>query len=284
MIQRYGLAACAAIIVGGLATTAANAQFSEESNTDSPPLKSGTIRNVPKQQVDIDEAELGIVERTNKFRQQHELEAVERQTELDATAQDFADFMAKTNKYGHTADGRRPSERASAHDYEYCIVLENIAYQFRSTGFETTELAKKFTVGWENSPGHRENMLDPGVTQTGVGLARSDETGAYFAVQMFGRPKSMRIVFSVANQSDSEVSYEVLPVNHPHGEAKPQSFPLPPRLIRTHERCRPSQLVISAGDAKRTLDAAEGTRYIISAVNDSEIELTTEPLTDQSVR
>lgn len=284
MFRGNRLAACAAIIACGLAATSVNAQFSEERNTDSPPLKPETIRNVPEQRADLEEAEQGIVEQTNTFRQEHELEPVERQTDLDATAQDFADFMAKTNKYGHTADGRRPSERASAHSYEYCIVLENIAYRFRSTGFETKELAKKFTVGWENSPGHRENMLDPGVTQTGVGLARSDETGAYFAVQMFGRPKSMRIVFSVANQSDSEVRYQLQPVNNPHGEAKPQSFPLPPRLIRTHERCRPSQLVITAGEAKQTLNPAKGTRYIISAVSDSEIELTTEPLTDQSVR
>lgn len=36
--------------------------------------------------------------------------------------------MAKTGKYGHAADGRKPAERAAAHGYEYCIVRENIAY------------------------------------------------------------------------------------------------------------------------------------------------------------
>lgn len=42
--------------------------------------------------------------------------------------------------------------------------------------------------GWLKSPGHRRNLLDRGVTQTGVGVAiRGD--GAYFFTQIFLFPR-----------------------------------------------------------------------------------------------
>ena len=40
-----------------------------------------------------------------------------------------------------------------------------------SSGFTPKELADGFLEGWKQSPGHRKNMLDPDVTQIGVGVA-----------------------------------------------------------------------------------------------------------------
>jgi len=77
---------------------------------------------------------------------------------------------------------------------------------------------------WVRSSGHRKNMLDPDVTDTGVAVARSEKTGRYYAVQMFGRPKSAAVKFSVANESGEAVTYEV------GGE----SFELPPDAGSTH--------------------------------------------------
>ena len=88
------------------------------------------------------------------------------------TAQAFADYMARTDRYGHTADGNQPSDRAKARGYDYCIVLENIAYAFNSEGFTGEKLAGQFVTGWQNSPGHRRNMLDPDVTETGVAVLK----------------------------------------------------------------------------------------------------------------
>ena len=176
-----------------------------------------------------------IIEKTNRFRKKKGLEAVESNPQLTEAAKYFAQYMARTQKYGHTADGQRPSERASEHGYEYCLVSENIAYQYSSAGFEKQELAKRFFQGWKESPGHRKNMLEPAVTETGVAVAQSEETGYYFAVQMFGRPESASIRFEVVNRSGKSVEYKV-------GE---RSFPLPPRYSRTHQRCRPSELKIS---------------------------------------
>ena len=157
------------------------------------------------------------------------LAAVEPNLQLLKTARYFADFMARTDKYGHHADGSAPSDRAGKFGYEYCIISENIAYQFSSAGFGTQQLAVRLFEGWQNSPEHRKNMLDPNVSDTAVAIALSADTGHYYAVQIFGRPKSQTIQFSVANHAGVAVEYTV----------DDQTFPLPPRVTRTHQVCRP---------------------------------------------
>jgi hypothetical protein len=112
------------------------------------------------------------------------------------------------------------------------MVSENIAYQFRTSGFPTDKLAKNFTEGWKNSPGHRKNMLEPDVTQTGVAIAQSENTGVFYAVQLFGRPESEKIAFRLLNKTETEFKYQI-------GEEK---FSLPPYYGRKHTLCRPSKL------------------------------------------
>jgi uncharacterized protein YkwD len=173
-----------------------------------------------------------IVEQTNRFRREEGLEPLQSQPQLQSAAQYFANFMAEQNKYGHTADGQRPADRAAEHGYEYCIVLENIAYQYSSRGFATEQLSEGFMEGWKNSPGHRKNLLDADVTEIGVAISQAPD-GRYYAVQKFGRPSSASIDFEIANESGVEVAYRL-------GE---RTIALPPRTIMTHQRCRPTTLV-----------------------------------------
>lgn len=192
-----------------------------------------------------------VVERTNAFRKAQGLEPVSANAKLAEAAQRFARFMAESGKYGHGADGRRPPERAAAQGYEYCIVSENIAWQYRSSGYaEAGALAAELVEGWRNSPEHRKNMLDGAVTETGVGVARAD-SGRYFAVQMFGRPESAAIRFSVRNRSGAPVDYR----------AAGRDFSLPPRALRTHQVCRPTEVRIPALGFKA--QAEDGARYTV---------------------
>ena len=85
-----------------------------------------------KKEAEISAVKALIVKQTNRFRKGEGLEPVGPNKALNKTSQRFADFMARTKKFGHTADGRLPSERVQAQGYQYCIVSENIAYQFRS--------------------------------------------------------------------------------------------------------------------------------------------------------
>ncbi len=199
-----------------------------------------------------------IIEKTNAFRQQEHRSPVGKNAKLSKTAQYFADYMARTGRYGHTADKQTPAERATKHEYDYCIVLENIAYAFNSEGFSTDELTHQFVDGWKKSPGHRRNMLDADVVDTGVAVARSEKTGYYFAVQMFGRPKSMAIKFRIDNQTSTTVHY---------GIGK-EDFSLPAHYTRSHERCRPTEIAFeipSDGKTrKRTEKVKSGDRFVIT--------------------
>ncbi|MEO5700808.1 MAG: CAP domain-containing protein [Casimicrobiaceae bacterium] len=174
----------------------------------------------------------GVVRLTNLFRTQQGRTALLPSAQLAAAAQDFAAFMARTDQYGHNADGNEPSARAEQHGYAFCIVAENIGYQYRSGGLPEEQRAETFVEEWKNSPPHRHNMLDHDVTDIGVGLARSDKSGRWYGVQMFGLPASASHTFRITNTSDSRVSYRL----------GGRTFDLAPRVTRTHENCGPEQL------------------------------------------
>jgi len=198
---------------------------------------------------DVSEAAQTILAVTNAFRHEHEQPALTGNAQLANAARYFADYMAKTDHYGHSADGSEPDQRAQKFGYDYCAVAENIAYQFKSTGFSTRELAERFFEGWRNSPGHRKNMLDPDVTETAIAIARSAKTGRHYAVQLFGRPKSRTIEFSIENQTAGVIEYSF------DGE----NFKTGPRVRRTHQHCKQTKLVF----AGKTLLPRNGQQLVL---------------------
>ena len=149
-----------------------------------------TGRPTGDQSPDLGEVKKLIVEETNQLRREHGLPELKVNEDLSQSARYFAGFMARTDKYGHTADGKQPWDRTADHGYESCMVAEKIAWEYNPAGFATRDLAGALVRGWEHSPPHRKNMLDPDLEEIGVGVAHSKETGRYYAVQDFGRPRS----------------------------------------------------------------------------------------------
>ena len=141
-------------------------------------------------------------------------------------------------------------------------------YQYSSAGFSTEALAKGFVEGWENSHEHRRNMLDPAVTETGVAIARSGQTGTYYAVQLFGRPRSSMVTFQVANQSQTQIQYQ----------ADGKNWSLPPRYTRTHGHCRPNDLIVQWPDGRKNapIQPHNGAHYVIRTGKSEALELTKE--------
>ena len=198
-----------------------------------------------------------IVAKTNEFRQEQGRAAVKTNPQLTETVREFAAFMARTDKFSHEADGKQPSDRARQHKYNYCVIAENIAYEYSSEGFATADLAERFVEGWKKSPAHRKNMLDPDVTETGVAVALSEKSGKYYAVAMFGRPRSAAIEFSIKNETDAEVKYRV-------GD---EELALPASSIRTHEQCRSAEVKFEWSEAEgqpQTLKPGPGDRFVIA--------------------
>ncbi|MGH8071200.1 MAG: CAP domain-containing protein [Candidatus Entotheonellia bacterium] len=244
-------------------------QTAEEGDAEAiqAPAKSPQGKEAP----DLSELAKLIIRRTNELRQEEGRQTVEVNPKHTETAQYFANYMARTNKYGHTADGNRPAERVKKHAYDYCILSENIAYQHSSTGFTTDALAQELFEGWTHSPGHRKNMLNADVTETGVAVAQSEETGYYYAVQLFGRPSSKRIEFQIVNHSDAIIQYEI----------GTRTFSLPPRYTRTHQRCGPTELTLQWPDGpdmapkqeSKTVQPNNGERYTIIQKESGELSV-----------
>lgn len=214
----------------------------------------------------IEEVEAAIVSQTNDFRQQHELDAVERDEDLMSAAKQFAEYMARTDKYGHRADGNTPAERAEAAGYNYCVVRENIAYRTNTGSVTAASLIDVFVQGWIDSPPHRENMLADYVTETGVGVATTDDV-TYFAVQLFGRPESKSLQIKIRNESG-----EMQRVRFRANDQSDQ-IELPPRMIVTMTRCFPTTVSLLGSES--------------SASNEEEIRIDDSALltvTDQGIK
>nr|MDT0667400.1 CAP domain-containing protein [Micromonospora sp. DSM 115978] len=97
---------------------------------------------------------------------------------LAAAAQAHSADMATNNYFSHTSQsGTSPAQRARAAGYPSSYVSENIAAG-SSTPAQTMQM-------WMNSTGHRNNILNCGTTQIGVGYARGGSYGHYWT-QNFG--------------------------------------------------------------------------------------------------
>lgn len=182
---------------------------------------------------DVARTEIAIVDLTNAFRRSQKLSDVRPNTELTQAAKLFAEYLAKTGRFAHEADGRQPAERVKASGYRYCMVSENLASNLDSRGFTSDALAQQAVEGWKNSPGHRKNMVEPHVTEIGVGVARAPTADPKFiSVQLFGRPESLKYEFRIENRAAVSVRYTALGTSHS----------IDPRVIATHTACRPGEI------------------------------------------
>jgi Cysteine-rich secretory protein family len=203
---------------------------------------------------DLPQAEIAIVEMTNTLRRQSRLGAVTPNAALTETARAFADYLARTGKFAHAADGRGPTERAAAQGYHYCLLSENLAMSLDSRGFDSRTLARQTVDGWKNSPDHRANMLQPAVTEIGVAVARaSDRNPKFIAVQILGRPEALKVEFRIDNQAGAPVSYTL-------GE---ETQTLPVRTVVTHTRCEPDRLTFAG--AAQHFAPHNGDRFVVRA-------------------
>jgi uncharacterized protein YkwD len=211
----------------------------------------------------IENVSNAIVEQTNEFRKEHEMAALATDDALTKAAKNFAEYMARTTKYGHRVDGRTPAQRVKAAGYKFCVVRENIAYRTH-TGEATAEsLIDVFVHGWIDSPPHRENMLAEYVTETGVAVATTDDV-TYYAVQLFGRPKSESLRIEVRNES-KEGHVLVIETDESSDETE-----LAPRMVVKMSRCSPATLRIAGRPESIMID--ESADVVIDATGLRRVE------------
>jgi hypothetical protein len=219
---------------------------------------------------DMPQVELAVVELTNAFRAENRLSSVALNATLTRAARAYAEFLAKSDLFSHTADGRQPADRVKAAGYKFCQVAENLALNLDSRGFETRQLARDAVEGWKNSPGHRRNMLTEHVTEIGVGLAKARGQEKYISVQLFGRPESLRFEFQINNISAVTVSYAHA------GERQT----LEPGYAVRHTACIPGALEFAeagSGAAARPIqaryEARDGDVFVVKGKRASDVRV-----------
>ena len=101
------------------------------------------------------------------YRQNNGLGAVAVDPELMKLAEAQSQAMASRNKLDHDVKAPLP-KRLNAAGYPATLAVENV-----SAGYHT--LAEAFS-GWRDSPPHRANMLQNGVTKLGIAASYAPNT------------------------------------------------------------------------------------------------------------
>lgn len=106
----------------------------------------------------------------NAIRAKYGKPARQSSPELNYAAQNYAEYLSRTNGMGHYADGKSPGERIAATGFKSQTWAENMAAG-------QTSVHSAFTA-WVNSSGHLSNILG-NTTQAGYGHAGAYWVAAY---------------------------------------------------------------------------------------------------------
>ncbi len=134
----------------------------------------------------VDLMERRVVQQINVVRGEHMRGPLRTDAELARLAREYSCALLHRGAHSHTDPTARPSAIASARwGRRFLAVGENLA---RSTG--PGDPLGAAIDAWMQSPAHRENILRPDFTDTGVGVCREGTT--YYFTQVFLRPDRAR--------------------------------------------------------------------------------------------
>ena len=121
-------------------------------------------------------AEQLILQRANSLRASQGLPALRLDARLSRIAQEHACDNAARGIYSHDgSDGSTLAHRLKRGGYPFATGAEN-------TGLGFADAPERMATFWENSPKHRANLLNPKVTEAGLGLAQGTKGPAWVLV------------------------------------------------------------------------------------------------------
>jgi uncharacterized protein YkwD len=163
MTRRLAVAACALIALTAGAS----------SPPDSIPL------DVPKAHLYVQEAdEKTMLADVNRLRASEGVKALRVDLDLVALARTYARTMFNAGYFGHRDPlGHMPVDRMRAAKIAFRTAGENISFAPDETTSET---------GFEASPGHRRNMLNPSFSRVGIGVIADSIYGSIFVQEFAG--------------------------------------------------------------------------------------------------
>ena len=132
---------------------------------------------------DVDAMKQDIVDRTNALRREKGVAALRVNEKLMRAAQLRADEMAAHTVYSHT----RPNGEKFNTVTDCPYMAENI-HRIADWVLSDQTLAERAVADWSASTTHNKNMVNPKLSEIGVGLARGiNDTGdpCWYCVQLF---------------------------------------------------------------------------------------------------
>ena len=134
-------------------------------------------------QTDVANAKQDIIDRTNALRRENGVSALTVNDKLMQAAQVRADEMAAHTVYSHT----RPNGGKFNTVTDCPYMAENI-HRIADWVLSDQTLAERAVADWSASTTHNKNMVNPKLSEIGVGLARGvNDTGdpCWYCVQLF---------------------------------------------------------------------------------------------------
>ena len=155
-------------------TTSNNTTTTTSKNTPKQPQS-----NTPSTQKSFEDQvnRLGF-EYLNQFRTSNGLSPLQWDQQVFEVSRPHSLAMAQCGRISH--DGF--DARASRLEQSFFVYqsAENVAYFMVGQQKTPSEVARKLTDQWINSPGHRRNMLLPGLTHAGVSIVEKVSGGFYY--------------------------------------------------------------------------------------------------------
>ncbi|MFI5783901.1 CAP domain-containing protein [Nocardia sp. NPDC051570] len=137
------------------------------------PAATAAPQSQPQSGGEVDE----VIKLTNSERAKAGCPALKPESHLKQAAQAHTEDMAAHGYLDHNSSKGSPFDRMTAAGYHWQKAAENIAQGYTSP----SDVMK----GWMSSPGHRQNILDCGLRDIGVGYAKS-RNGTPYWTQDFG--------------------------------------------------------------------------------------------------
>lgn len=159
------------------------------------------FRTEPVETRSISFLERLIYDRVNEERFKHNLPSLEWSSDITEVARKHSEDMAIKGYFAHeNKEGELVSERLEKAGIVFTVSAENL---FNCENYQ--DVAEESVRGWMQSLGHRENILNDRVEETGVGIYKVNGRNQYYITQNFIK-RALRFVPLPSKLSEKEIA------------------------------------------------------------------------------
>lgn len=142
----------------------------------------------------------------NNTRIENNLAPLTLEYRLTNTAIERAEDMIEKNYFAHQSPGgKMPWDLALENNYDYTYIGENLGRDWGS--------AEEITRAWLQSSAHRENILNPNYSDTGIAVISNDRIS--IIVQIFGKELGDRGIINSTDNTPFIIANQHLTENDP---------------------------------------------------------------------